>query len=139
MVFRNKMTHVFYKCVQLVHGVIMLISITIILLCNFEKKKHLVRLSVSSVLQNQFPLSVYCLLCFVLQRKTEKKNLQLTSINFVYMRLPELRRIARVAMAHCSEKQSLKWYNPTISKYIKLIFCYVMRNITYVKIMVKKG
>ena len=38
MVFRNKMTHVFYKCVQLVHGVIMLISITIILLCNFEKK-----------------------------------------------------------------------------------------------------
>ena len=39
MVFRNKMTHVFYKCVQLVHGVIMLISITIILLCNFEKKK----------------------------------------------------------------------------------------------------
>ena len=52
MVFRNKMTHVFYTCVQLVHGVIMLISITIILLCNFEKKKHLVRLSVSSVLQN---------------------------------------------------------------------------------------
>ena len=55
------------------------------------------------------------------------------------MRLPELRRIARIAMAHCSEKQSLKWYNPIISKYIKLIFCYVMRNITYVKIMVKKG
>ena len=38
MVFRNKMTHVFYKCVQLVQGVIMLISITIILLFNFEKK-----------------------------------------------------------------------------------------------------
>ena len=137
MVFHNQMTHVFYKCVQLVQGVIMLISITIILLFNFEK--YLVRLSVSSELQNQFSLSVYCLLCFVLERKTEKKNLQLTSINFVYMRLPELRRIARIAMAHCSEKQSLKWYNPTISKYIKLIFCYVMRNITYVKIMVKKG
>ena len=51
MVFHNKMTHVFYKCVQLVQGVIMLISITIIIFLNFEKK-HLVRLSVSSVLQN---------------------------------------------------------------------------------------
>ena len=38
MVFRNKMTHVFYKCMQLEQGVIMLISITIILLFNFEKK-----------------------------------------------------------------------------------------------------
>ena len=37
MVFHNKMKHVFYKCVQLVQGVIMLISITIILLFNFEK------------------------------------------------------------------------------------------------------
>ena len=41
----------FCKCVQLVQGEIMLISITIILLFNFEKK-HLIRLSVSSKLQN---------------------------------------------------------------------------------------
>ena len=103
MVFHNQMTHVFYKCVQLVQGVIILISITIILLFNL-KKKHLVRLSVSSELQNQFSLSVYCLLCFVLERKTQKKTLPLTSINFVYMRLPDLRRIARIAMAHYSRE-----------------------------------
>ena len=30
--------------------------------------------------------------------------IQLTSINFVYMRLPDLRRIARIAMAHCSRE-----------------------------------
>ena len=44
------------------------------------------------------------------------------------MRLSDLRRIAlrespwRVA----PEKQSLKQYNATISKYINLIFCYVI-------------
>ena len=37
--FHNQMARVFYKCVQLVQGVIMLISITIILRFNFEKKK----------------------------------------------------------------------------------------------------
>ena len=42
---------VFYKCVQFVQGEIMLISITIILLFNFEKK-HLICLSGSSKLQN---------------------------------------------------------------------------------------
>ena len=63
---------VFYKYVQLVQGAITLTSITIILLFNFEKK-HLIRLSVSSKLKNYFPLSFYCLPCFVLGRKTEKK------------------------------------------------------------------
>ena len=37
MVFHNKMTHVFYKCVQLVQGVIMLISITIIIFLILKK------------------------------------------------------------------------------------------------------
>ena len=60
---------------QLVQGEIMQISITIILLFNFEKK-HLIRLSVSSKLQNKFPLSFYCLPCFVLERQTEKKNVK---------------------------------------------------------------
>ena len=62
---------VYYKCVQLVQGEIMLISITIILLFNFEK--NISCLSVSSKLQNEFPISFYCLPCFVLERKTEKK------------------------------------------------------------------
>ena len=42
---------IYYKYVQLVQGAITLTSITIILLFNFEKKR-LIRLSVSSKLQN---------------------------------------------------------------------------------------
>ena len=95
------MTHVFYNCVQLVEGVIMLISITIILLFNFETNISYVFLFLRNFKIS--PFSVYCLLCFALERKTEKKTLlQLTSINFVYMRLPDFRRITRVGMAHCS-------------------------------------
>ena len=60
---------------------------------------------VSSELQNYFPLSFYCSLCFVLERKTDKKTLQLTSINFVYMRrLPDLPPIARIAMVGCTRE-----------------------------------
>ena len=66
------MTHVFYKCVQLVQGVIMLISITIILLFNFETNISYVFLFLRNFKIS--PLSVYCLLCFVLERKTEKKT-----------------------------------------------------------------
>ena len=78
----------------------------------------------SKLVSPQFLL--FTLFCF--REKNGEKTLQLTSINFVYMRLPDLRRIAlrespwRVA----PEKQSLKQYNATISKYNNLIFCYVI-------------
>ena len=42
------------------------------------------------------------------------------------MRLPDLRRIARIAMAHCSREAMFEVVEATISEYIKLIFCYVM-------------
>ena len=69
---------------------IMLILITIILLFNFEENISYVFLFF------RIPLSFYGLLCFVLERKREKKPYnKLTSIRFVYMRLPDLRCIAR--------------------------------------------
>ena len=114
---------VFYKCVQLVQGEIMLISITIIPLFNFEKNISYVFLFPRNF-KISFP-SVFTVYLVLFQRE---KTLQLTSINLVYMRLSDLRRIAlrespwRVA----PEKQSLKQYNATISKYINLIFCYVI-------------
>ena len=42
------------------------------------------------------------------------------------MQLPDLRRIALIAWRVAPEKQSLKQYNATISKYINLIFCYII-------------
>ena len=120
---------VFYKWVQLVQGEIMLISITIILLSNFEKKKtshsSFCVFETSKLVSPQFLL--FTLVCF--REKNGEKNLQLTSINFVYMRLPDLQRIARIAIAR-PEKQSLKKYNATISIYINLIFCYVIQNLS---------
>ena len=112
------MTHVFYKCVQLVQGVIMLISITSSFFLILKKTSR------------TFFLSVYCLLCFVLERKTEKKKLTINLNKFC------LHAVVGLA-THCAnrlsallprapENQCLKYYNATISKYIKLIFCYVM-------------
>ena len=48
-------------------------------------------------------VSPQCLLfnLFFFREKNGEKTLQLTSINFVYMRLTDLRRIARIAMARC--------------------------------------
>ena len=66
----------FYKCVQLVQGEILLISIV----------------ETSKLVSPQFLL--FTLFCF--REKNGEKTLQLTSINFVYMRLPDLWRIARV-------------------------------------------
>ena len=96
---------VFYKCVQLVQGEIMLISITIFLLFNFVKK-HLIRLSVSSKLSYRKLVSPQFLLftLFCLREKNRVNTLQLTSKNFVYMQLPDLRRIARIAMARCTRE-----------------------------------
>ena len=83
----------------------MLISITIILLFNFEKKKKTSHTSFfcfepSKLVSAQFLL--FTLFCFT--EKNGGKTLQLTSINFVYMRLPDLRRIARIAMARCTRE-----------------------------------
>ena len=80
----------------------MLISITIILLFNFEKTSHtsFCFFETSKLVSPQFLL--FTLFCF--REKNGEKTLQLTSINFVYMRLPDLRRIARIAMAHCSRE-----------------------------------
>ena len=46
------------------------------------------------------------LFCF--REKNGEKTLQLTSINFVYMRLPDLQRIARFAMASCTREAKFK-------------------------------
>ena len=78
-------------------GVIMLISITIILRFNFEKKNSNTSFcffGTSKLVSTQFLLFTL----FFLERKTEEKTLQLTSINFIYMRLPNLRRIARIEL-----------------------------------------
>ena len=121
-------------------GVIMLISITIILLFNFETNISYVFLFLRNFKIS--PLSVYCLLCFILERKTEKKTLlELTSINLVYMRLPDLRRIARVAMAHCSRETM---FEVVQRHYIKtyqanFLLCYVkfIPPLTYVKLRLR--
>ena len=94
---------VFYKCVQLVQGEIMLISITIILLFNFGKKTSHTSFcffETSKLVSSQILLIT--LFCF--REKNGEKTLQLTSINFVYMRLTDLQRIARIAMARCTRK-----------------------------------
>ena len=88
----------FYKCVQLVQGEIMLISITINFFFNFEENISYVFL----VLWNfkiSFP-SVFTVYLAFLSEKNGEKTLQLTSINFVYIRLPDLRRIAPVSYTH---------------------------------------
>ena len=54
----------------------------------------------SKLVSPQFLL--FTLFCF--REKNGEKTLQLTSINFVYMWLPDLRRIARIAMAHCTRE-----------------------------------
>ena len=77
----------------------MLISMTIILRFNFEKKKKNSHTSfcffgTSKLVSTQFLL--FTLFCF--REKNGGKTLQLTSINFVYMRLPNLRRIARIEL-----------------------------------------
>ena len=109
-------------------GEIMLISITIILLFNFEKNISYVFL----FLQNfkiSFPsVLLFTLFCF--RVKNGEKTLQLTSINFVNMRLPDLRSIARIAMARCIreakfeavQRQYIKTYQSSfLLRYIKFI------------------
>ena len=117
---------VFYKCVQLVQGEIMLISITIILLFDFEKK---IISYVYLFLRNFKICYSQCLLftLFCFREKNGEKILQLTSINSVYMRLPDLRRIARIAMARCTREAK---FEAVQRHYIKIyqsnfLLCYM--------------
>ena len=68
-----------------------------------------------------------CIQCRANKGKTEEKTLQLTSINFAYMRLRDLQHIAPVAMAHCSREAMFEVLRP---HYIKInqanfLLCYV--------------
>ena len=103
----------------------MLISITIILLFNFEKTSHtsFFFFETSKLVSPQFLL--FTLFCF--REKNGEKTLQLTSINFVYMRLPDLRRIARIAMARCTREAK---FEAVQRHYIKIyqsnfLLCYI--------------
>ena len=58
----------------------------------------------SKLVSPQFFL--FTLFCF--REKNGEKTLQLTSINFVYMRLPDLQRIAGIAMASCTREAKFK-------------------------------
>ena len=107
-------------------GEIMLISITIILLFDFEKKiisYVYLFLRNFKICFSQFLL--FTLFCF--REKNGEKILQLTSINSVYMRLPDLRRIARIAMARCTREAK---FEAVQRHYIKIyqsnfLLCYM--------------
>ena len=94
---------VFYKCVQLVQGEIMLISIRpscFFLILKKTSQTSFCFFKTSKLVSPQFFL--FTLFCF--REKNGEKTLQLTSINFVYMRLPDLQRIARIAMVRCTRE-----------------------------------
>ena len=64
---------------------------------------------------------------FCFTEKNGEKTLQLASINFVYMQLPDLRRIARIAMARCTREA---WFEAVQRHYIKIYqsnfwLCYI--------------
>ena len=77
----------------------------------------------SKLVSPQFLL--FTLFCFT--EKIGGKTLQLTSINFVYMRLPDLRRIARIAMARSTQEAK---FEAVQRHYIKIyqanfLLCYI--------------
>ena len=86
-------------------GEIMLISITIVLLFNFEKNILYVFLF-SSKRQISFP-SVFTV-NLVLDRKTEKKNVTSNLNKFCLHVVARLRSIARIAMARCTREAKFK-------------------------------
>ena len=102
----------------------MLISITIILLLNFEKNISYVFLFLRNF-KISFP-SVFTVY-FVLFQREKEKTLQLASINFVYIGGFRICDALRESLWRVEpEKQSLNQYNATISKYINLILlCYI--------------
>ena len=107
----------------------------------FKKKKSHTSVcffETSKLVSPQFLL--FTLFCF--REKNGEKTLQLTSINFVYMRLPDLRRIARIAMARCTREAK---FEAVQRHYIKIyqsnffVMLYkIYPSLTYVKIEVKK-
>ena len=104
-------------------GEIMLISITIMLLLKKTSQTSFCFFETSKLVSPQFFL--FTLFCF--REKNVEKTLQLTSINFVYMRLPDLQRIARIAMARFTREAKFKEVQRHyINIYINLIFCYVI-------------
>ena len=127
----------FIKCVQLVQGVIMLISITIILRFNSSHTSFSF-FGTSKLVSPQFLL--FTLFCF--REKNGEKTLQLTSINFVYMRLPDLRRIARIAIARCTREAKFevvqRHYIQIYPANFLLCCTKFIPPLTYVKFKVKK-
>ena len=103
----------------------MLISITIILLFNLKKNISDVFLFLRNF-KISFPsvFSVY-LVCF--REKNGEKTLQLTSINCVYMGLLDLQRIARIAMARCTQEakfEEVQRHYINIDQY-NFLLCYI--------------
>ena len=77
----------------------------------------------SKLVSPQFLL--FTLFCF--REKNGEKTLQLTSINFVYKRLPDLRLIARITMALCTREAK---FEAVQRHYIKIyqsnfLLCYI--------------
>jgi len=97
MAFHNKMT-----CRILLNACnFMLISITITILFNFDKTSH-----VFLFLKKNFKISctsVFTVYFVEIKKKNVVKTFHLTFNKFVYMRLPDLRRIARITMALCTQ------------------------------------
>ena len=87
----------------------------------------------SKLVSPQFLL--FTLFCF--REKNGEKTLQLTSINFVYMRLPDFQRIARIAMARCTREEK---FEAVQRHYIKIyqsnffMLYKIYPRLTYVKV-----
>ena len=87
----------------------------------------------SKLVSPQFLL--FTLFCF--REKNGEKTLQLTSINFVYKRLPDLRLIARITMALCTREAK---FEAVQRHYIKIyqsnffMLYKIYPRLTYVKV-----
>ena len=94
------MARVFHKSVQLVQGVIMLISITIILRFNFEKRN----ISYVSLFLRNFKISFLSVFTVYFVLFYREKNLTISLNKFCLHAFADLRRIARIAMARCTRE-----------------------------------
>ena len=101
----------------------MLILVTIILRFNFEKNISYVFLFLWNC-KIGFP-SVFTAYFVCFREKKGEKTLQLTSINIVFMRLPDLRRIARIAMAGCIREAKFEVVQRHYIQIYPAIFCHV--------------
>ena len=115
----------------------MLISITIILLFNFEKNYSYVFM----FLQNfkiSFPsvLTVYFVLFL---RENGEKNLTINFNIFCLHAVADLRRIPRIAIARCSREAMFEVVQHHYIKIYQASFCYVMSNLSPLKICKNYG